>query len=297
MQRLRFATTSEKIRENVVELLVYSIGGQETPSGEILPMYAPARLWLSSNHATLFFDDIFALAKNAQSQHHHSIKLLSAILRTCPQIASFDSSSFERFKILLEGIIIKGTNESSLRCLVLFKAFMQGRRDFTQYSEDDSMTHDIVMLACAILEKSMIDSSIQCQTLSLQTYGTLRSIDWLALDKEEGKLMVHFKCIMSQCEAKNTKVRSAACKAIGDFCTEYIPHAAETNEKDKGKLEVISNLVCDSMFLAISDDKAVVRSMVSIKHFSFLYVLGHFFTDTKLLLLVPISRRYFHWEI
>lgn len=271
-----------KVRETVVDTLVYSIGGQETPSGDILPMYAPARVWLTSNYGATFLSNLFTVSKKANSHQHHSIKILSAILRTCPEIISTDSSSLARFQGLLETIYTKGTNEAIHTCLILLKSFMQGRRDFQQHSEGVHISHDIAMMASYILQKLPPDTSIQCQTLSLQIYGTLLSKDWTVLDTVDGLVMGHFESMLSHCEATNGKVRSAACKAIGDFCTAYVPNAVEDNDKEAGKIERISNLVCRSMFVAINDDKAFVRSMA-------LFSLGNLAHSLRSSKIMPVT--------
>jgi hypothetical protein len=251
------STTSTKVREELVELLVESTGGRVTPNGEILSMYTPARIWLLSSPAESFLNDLFGAAKSTSHHSHHAIKLLSSIFRTCPQIAYTDALA--KFRTLFN---VGDTGEAGLARLVLLEAFILGRKDFGDSSETGTTTREVALIASSNLEKSLLKTNNQCQCLSLSIFGALLVQDWEVLDEDDGQLPKHWEAVLSLCKSKNTKVRTAACKSIGDFCTHYVPLVAKKSRGEGNELNRISNSICTSMQVALSDDKALVRSMV-----------------------------------
>lgn len=253
-------TKSTKVREKLVQLLVESIGGRVTPSGEILPMYTPARIWLLSRSADPFLNELFGSAQSASQSSHYGISLLSSMFRTCPQLVYTDA--LVRFKSLF---CVTEPAKLDLAKLVLLDAFFVGRKNFGISLETKTSTREIALIASANIETALVQGNIQCQCLSLSVFGALLLQDWETLKENKDILPKHFEAVLHLCRSNSAKVRTAACKSIGDFCTNNLPLAARQGTKEGSQVLKIVHLICGCMIVALSDEKALVRSMVRIE--------------------------------
>eukprot|EP00980_Cylindrotheca_fusiformis_P030976 scaffold25694_cov127-Cylindrotheca_fusiformis.AAC.7 len=250
------ATSSTKIRGELLNVLTDSTGGRVTPNGDTLPMYPPACSWLLSNDAMPFLNDLFEATRCASDVSQHALKLLSSISRTCPQIAYTDDLS--RFRALLS---VGKVASFELKHLVILDAFLFGRKSLGASSEFGEVTVEVAAIASNILDKSLREGNNQFQCLGLSIFGSLLSRDWEYLDKDDDQLPKHFEAVLDLCESKNTKVRSAACKSIGDFCTHYIPLATRRSRGEGKRVSAIAKCVCSRLLVALSDQNVPVRSM------------------------------------
>ena len=250
-------TTKPKIQHATTDVLVLSMGGRCTPQGDLLPMCAPGYAWLSNESSETFLCKLFDSLESNDSLSHHSFKLLSAILRTRPETA-YDW--WERFQGLLEKYSKNDGSGVKFVQVGLLESFMLGKRDFPTDAAHGTISVMLVELLCCVLEKARIDNHVQSRTLSFNVYAALQRSDWIVLDKEEKRLLSHFNAIISHCRESNAKVRIAACKAAGDFCTQYI--ATETSV-DRCRFQMISHDVCETMLACLNDKNGSVRSMVS----------------------------------
>jgi hypothetical protein len=254
---------ASKVQAATTAVLVTSMGGRVTPQGDLLPMCTPARCWLSQESSMTFLQAIFDSVDSQDEQSEQSLKLLTAMLRTRPETAF---SLWTKFRDLLRANAAVEKSESKLRCLALLEAFMLGRRNFCDKTEDRQRTEMIVDLACFALEHTRDDTHIQCRSLSFSAYAALLARDWTILDREPDPLLDHFRAMLSHCREPNVKVRAAACKAVGEFCSHYVSEEALSVTDDKGRTEsyfpILTPEICDSMLASLGDKNASVRSMV-----------------------------------
>ena len=260
------SSSSSKKQEAITTVLIDSTGGKITPQGQLLPMCVPAHLWLGKEAASAFLNSMFEAVGAEFSLSKLSPKVLSAVLRTRPETAFTLWTTFES---VLRECVARDKSETKLICIGILESFMLGRKDFGDTAEETKSTARIVGLTCNILENTRDDKLVQCRCSSFNTYGALLGRDWIMIDSEHNSLLHHFQTIQLHCEDANAKVRSAACKSMGDFCTQYMSSKTLSKGIDTTEMEsrfkFISREICKTMSKALEDKNASVRSMVRIR--------------------------------
>jgi hypothetical protein len=260
-----------KVQEAVVSVLISSAGGKVTPQGVLTPMSIPTRAWLDDPSSCDFLGQIMSSIESTDDHSKNATKMSLALLRTRPEIALFHWGRFEK-------IVCRFTESEShhmrLAGLQLLEALIVGRKDFGEKEEDPSTTAKIATLASSILENTRTDLNTQCRCVSFQAYGSLIARDWMVIYRVERAFLSHVYGILSHCQDPSmykdgeavAKVRSAACKAIGDACTQFLSSELFpvsdnvcVTEKD---IRVVCNDICGAVLEGIEDPKWIVRNTV-----------------------------------
>ncbi|CAJ1960558.1 unnamed protein product [Cylindrotheca closterium] len=241
------------VRQELVSTLVKSCGGQIRPDGKTTTMYEPAQRWLMSNSSERFLDGLFIIVGRASSPSHPAIKLLSSILQGCPRIGSSDC--WKRCKILFSSV---DEIDASISWLVILDAVISGRRVFDDCSSSIEPIKEVVFKALSL---SLNNSFVKIQCLGLSLFGSLSTNDWKQMNFGYRNISLLLSSALNLCKDGNHNVRSSGCKAIGQFCTCYIPGASITFFLTDNHLRSVVDLIRSRMSLALLDEKAQVRSM------------------------------------
>jgi hypothetical protein len=208
---------------------------------------------------------LFDAVESKDDLGQNAVNLLSAILRTRPETAF---PAWMRFRDLLLNYAASSNAKDKLFSLGLLQALMLGRRDFGREMGDEPMNKSVVDLALLVLDKIGADENAQCQCLRLNIYGAVLTMDWAKIGGNPNDLLGPFHGIVAHCRDPKAKVRSAACKAIGDFCTQYISletySATDDVEALTSQFKMISDTMLDTMLQPLDEKPDSVRCVVRV---------------------------------
>merc|ERR1712238_291646 len=118
-----------------------------------------------------------------------SVKMLSSILRTLPDVALQRWDSFHK---LFEGLNTRSNSRMDLIRLEVLESLMLGRRDFTVSLELKPKNDRIIMDFNQIMLKPLSQNGVR---RLVAIYSAFRSQDWNQLDSIDGRVLCHFgKC-------------------------------------------------------------------------------------------------------
>jgi len=270
--------------ESLAEIFADSMGGRLTPQGSRTTMVVPARVWLSSTTSDSFLGTILgkcadAARTNGPNQEEMfafkiAVKLLRSVLGTRPETVLCREADWTIFKdtvLLLSNASGLALQQSSLQ---LLEALLQGRK-IASHDTSTGGSFPVVNLVLSILPGILKSTSGPSRQLALQIYGALQGLDWLQLLDEtlSGSFKSHVVRVLHHCirSEPSASVRSAACKAVGDICSNCF---LEVENKNLGsatgngdhfarekKLDQIAGSVCTAMLQSMEDSNAAVRSM------------------------------------
>eukprot|EP00934_Nitzschia_sp_Nitz4_P004051 Nitzschia sp. Nitz4//scaffold122_size67431//53195//56308//NITZ4_006094-RA/size67431-augustus-gene-0.59-mRNA-1//-1//CDS//3329534430//4041//frame0 len=248
--------SSNKTLTLITDMLVVTTGGKVTPNGTLSCLTLPGRKWMSSDASRPFILKILSsLALNGTS-----FRLFCALVRTRPQTAVDNWDNVAR--------IVRdfGSGQDVSRrkfAIGMLESIMLGWRDFSLEVSDESLkaTHEPTKLAFDILHNTLYDEQTAILLQQLNIYVSLSQEDW-AYARVTGIVSNHVSRWLALCSDRRGKVRSAACKATGEFCSRYLTSevllAATRNDVDVALIPHI----CSTMIQVISSDKnAPVRAM------------------------------------
>ena len=269
---------SQQVKTTLAEVLVDSMGGRVTPQGYLTPMCIPAQVYLSNSSSTSsLLNQIISSIESNDGCFQQSTEMLRGILRTRPKTAHVD---WDRLHMILLRNVESDSKELRLSSLQILEGLVLGRKDFGDDTEDKFTTASIATAVDYILRKTRIDPNAQCRGLSFQSYAGLLARDWIAIGNAGSGLIIHVDTILGQCGKPhdtetargepNANVRSAACKAIGEFCTQCLVSAENRCDvlwNDEAFIHV-SRRVLATMLESLGDSNASVRCMVSGRYVS-----------------------------
>lgn len=248
----------------IADILVASMGGRVTPQGNLSPMTLPAQTWLSQDVSRNFLQETFQQVQNSHDDRESiSLRILCALLRTRPQVVLVLWKEFEMW-------MRTNLMNHRVRPVVInvLQAFMLGRRDFScnDDMQDLEVKHTITELVCQCLEMTRddVDDTHQvCQLLVI--YETLTKSDWEYIGQDSARLTSQISELLRQCTNHNAKVRSAACKAVGEFCSQYLTSESLIPGSDTSLAANFAEKICTRMVEIIQNDRNTqARSMVRI---------------------------------
>jgi len=254
------ASNKEK-KKMSTEILVAAMGGKVTPQGELRGMCTPGRTWFLNEKTSseVFIKRLLDSFETMDECLDWSVKMLSSILRTLPDVALQRWDSFHK---LFEGLNTRSNSRMDLIRLEVLESLMLGRRDFTVSLELKPKNDRIIMDFNQIMLKSLSQNGVR---RLVAIYSAFRSQDWNQLDSIDGRVLCHFGKMLEYCHDSNAKIREGASKAVGEFCTEYItPASFQADIHDESKRHhciLISGKVCITMLELCKDQNASVRSM------------------------------------
>lgn len=248
----------------IAAALISSMGGCVTPQGDLPPMVLPARRWLSRDKSGVPFvqsilSDIRSTDKSAESSH--SLDLLCAMLRTRPETVLPLWGDFEN----LIRDLSQGDSKERGYCLCIMEAFLLGRKDFPSDQMNGlEEAHTTSELAFSLLESAKDDSNAKNRCRALNSYAALVQADWEYLGLvDDGRLMTQVEVLLQFCTDPKADVRRAACKAVGEFSSEYLTGETLSGPWQKTITETIVHQICETMSKLVKEDtNAGARSMV-----------------------------------
>ena len=272
--------STPKRKKAAFEVLIYSMGGWETPQGSTVPMCIPSVHWLSNPNASLvILKAAFESAKSSTIKIDISVRFISAILRTRPETASeLETDMLDLIRIGLESR--ENSNIKRFQILGILEAFMVGRKSTLdnkmigpEGGGDYSSSDRIALSVLSFLRNTSRgdDASVKYRCLVFNTYAAFLSRDWIALAQvDEGidTFNDHFQSIILHChqESNAIKVRVSSCKALAEFCTAYFSSgecSAIADDKDITLTQNVARCVCETMLANMNDENAAIRAMVS----------------------------------
>ena len=281
-------STSLPYKSAVVAVLIASMGGRETPQGDLPPMALPVQKYLytkTTSGAALVQQIMQDLRSRNSSTSTSSLELFCAMLRTRPETAL---PLWEEFRDFLATAAHGDTNSRGV-CLRLLESFLLGRRDFPSHTlRDLEEAHLISVWVFELLETIRAESNAKNRTRILNAYEALLPSDWDYLRCDEHDLMGHFHGIIQQCADPKADVRRGACKAIGEFCSQYLTNQTLSEEDNESSVTAsITDQICTAMIIVVKDEKnATTRSMVSFPPKTLSYLL---FTSSGLITVSAIQ--------
>jgi hypothetical protein len=269
--------------DRLVELYDESMGGRITPRGTRTDMIMPARSILFDSSSRSFLDEVFfkiarAAAKGtepAMTWAKTPMKLLRSILRTRPETVLYHEADWKRYIVTIEALYKSNNATLQSSSLELLEALLVGRQHYLPARTLNVSSETVAKFAFNILPRTLQSQAGTCRRLGLLAYGCLLGSDWLPQGDQSkvGSIKHHIVLILGhgvpteQCSS----VRSAACKATGDICSNCFLELDQAESLGVGDyprwrdaaLELISQDVFAAMQLALKDGAAPVRSMVS----------------------------------
>ncbi|KAG7342230.1 heat repeat-containing protein [Nitzschia inconspicua] len=236
-------SSSESKVQLAADSLVQSSGGYSSPSGELVGMCEVGRIWFSEKREAsgIFIERLFDSIASQNNGWKHSFEILVALLKTLPNVAV---ENWFSYRVLLERLSRSGGIDRTTLYLDILEAFASGRRDF---GDDVSQSHeDFVDFACTTIHRCI-----------LSIYSYFLGVDWRQLAEKE-KLRIHLHRIIMQCNAASAKLRELACKAIGEFCTQFF---GEGNSAIVFTSRTIAEEVCAQLLQSSKDSHPTVRAM------------------------------------
>ncbi|KAG7363403.1 heat repeat-containing protein [Nitzschia inconspicua] len=247
-------SSSESKVQLAADSLVQSSGGYSSPSGEMVGMCEVGRIWFSEKREAsgIFIERLFDSIASQNNGWKHSFEILVALLKTLPNVAV---ENWFSYRVLLERLSRSGGIDRTTLYLDILEAFASGRRDF---GDDVSQSHeDFVNFACTFLDSASANNTMQIHRCILRIYSYFLGVDWRQLAEKE-KLRIHLHRITMQCNAASAKLRELACKAIGEFCTQFF---GEGNSAIVFTSRTIAEEVCGQLLQSSKDTHPTVRAM------------------------------------
>ena len=285
----------------VLTVLITAMGGLVTPQGQLTPMALPVQEWLSTNSGKEFIQKIISVIAHSSGQHHGAekgerkqqnsspvaftsgrlSKLLCAVLRTRPQ-TGLSHDHWENLQATICQLANSPNAQERLMGMEIIEGLVLGRKDFgfePAHDVEKDITSAFVTLVTSTLRHARIDPNDQCRCVAFHIYGGLLPSDWIAIGRlstDEGTpVLEHARAILTCCLESsastdtpgemNAKVRSAACKAIGDISVHLLSSFSRTDGTLLSEIDCaeLATDIYSTMLDATNDANASVRSMVS----------------------------------
>jgi hypothetical protein len=277
-----------KLLEAAQETMRISIGGTMTQQGTRTPMPLPTLKWFESAACIPFIDRLLDIGWLQQPHYREfALNTLCSVIRMAPWIATQTDERVEIFLQLLDQLLAGRLEDTRLQGITLIESFLHGRHESL-----DRMTieHDfVVRQICPMLYSALSDRGASIRSNAALGYGVIDPSDWkLLFDLKSTESVsltgeTHFDKVLSLCNSPHTfsqgceengSVRSAACKAIGQICSQCIskPRSQQYDKTstlssqdtiiDDILARHISQKVVDSMLASLQDSNGTVRSMV-----------------------------------
>ena len=256
----------------LVECFATCMGGRSRPQGGLTAMALPMRLWLSSILSQDFRNFLWNSLEQKRDSREDAMRILCSIVRSSPSFVFADQASWERCQQVIVTYTGDVSFETQLGGLTLLEHVLTGR---TEKRPETVGNNSIALFATSIAFDMLKDAKPHFRTTSLKCFGAFLSQDWFAISmlSAEDRLpsfQDHANAILFHCtqpNEHNAGVRSAACKCIGNICTEYLCHPIEgegrMETRDEEKM-VFCALICETLLTSLQDSN-VVKESVRIK--------------------------------
>ena len=288
VKRLSKSASEITVDVAIMRVFVKGTGGTINSMGDLIPLSRPMEKWLDNVDNQKFLlcllstlvaddgtscDDIF-IGTNEQVRQQAGT-LLMLVLRMAPSILNNGKESgwtFQKFASSVLNLLGDVNPKKRQIGLQFVQHYIEGRNDFLL---DDRSPFVSESFGSNLLQ-ALADTNSGVRSLSAETYGLFIRSDWATLLKESSD---HFHHLLHRCVKEGESVagvRSKACKAIGNMCSECCSVSIEsTSDLSHGEtfvqidgLRSIVGNVLDTMTIALKDENPGVRSMA-------LYCIGN----------------------
>jgi len=289
IKRLSNSGSRDTIPVVIIRAFIKGTGGTINPKGDLIPLSKPVEKWLIRAENQEFLFRLFSMLVGADGNTSNALvreeagTLLMLVLRMAPSILSTGNDSGwtpHLFSSAVQSLL--GDNDPKRRQLGLqfVRHYVQGRNDFL--SEDRSPF--VCEAFGSVLLRALGDTNAGIRSSSAATYGLFLRSDWAILLEQSSD---HFQHLLQMCVGKDASrtnktyegesaagVRSEACKAIGNMCSECCGGSFSSSgggpasDSDQGEtpvhidgLDKIVRNVLDTVTIAVEDKNAGVRGM------------------------------------
>ena len=228
----------------------------------------PSQYWLSDSASFEFLDMLLCPGKETtEKKEKKQIEMLSQIARICPLALAREPFNLASFCELCAVQSRDHDPERKLSGVKLIESFIIGRNAFqSEFASPDTCTA-IVESICPVLLSASKDNEPKIRAVAVASLGQLSESEWSLLLQHSrcnglSCLGCHYvQTILQSCSMKgekNAKVRSSACKAIGDVSSCIISMHSCTDEF----VCQFSQTICHEMENVLNDEYPPVKSMV-----------------------------------
>jgi hypothetical protein len=266
------------------QIIMENLGAVSSTSNvlQVTSCSAPAKKWLSDASSFEFIGLLLTDSCWPPSSSRERMEMLSAVAKSSPW--SLVREPFNLASFCEVCVVQCQSRDTNLRILgvELIESFIIGRKACSAECTPKSTVFSVIpQTFCPLLFVALEDHSAAVRTSSVTSLGSLVRSDWIGLFlSDAGNVSASsidwtpLESILSLCTAnleKIASVRASSCKAIGDISALCIYRTLcevgdGTNSAGPFSDEFVisfADKVCKVMAVALSDDVAIVRSMVS----------------------------------
>ena len=226
---------------------------------------SPSQYWLSDCSSYEFLDIL--LSGGQEIVERKQVVILSQIARICPSAFTREPFNLASFCELCSIQYYDHDLRRKLSGVKLIESFLIGRNVFRE-SESSDTCEAIVNSICPMLISALEDNEAKIREVAIASLGQLSEPEWSILlyhSRCDGlsclgwqyvQTILRFSC--KKHGENDAKVRSSACKAIGDTSTCIISMPLCTDEF----VCLLSQTICHEMENVLNDKHPPVRSMV-----------------------------------
>ena len=197
--------------------LTSAMGGHITPQGNLTSMSIPLRAWLLANNGRATVSEILGTLSPLDRNDAAFIK---NAVRTLPRVVLSGNSADWRSFVQFVGV----WDATSQRIAAeLMQSLLQGRNNFGGNIEVEGAS-DMVFDIAPRLQGWLASDDNQTKISALVCFGLLQERDWEGLIKSNA-LQLNLDSVLDICrsETAGQKVKSEACKSLGEMTTNLIP--------------------------------------------------------------------------
>ena len=266
------------------QIIMENLGAVSSTSNvlQVTSCSAPAKKWLSDASSFEFIGLLLTDSCWPSPSSRERMEMLSAVAKSSPW--SLVREPFNLASFCEVCVVQCQSRDTNLRILgvELIESFIIGRKACSAECTPKSTVFSVIpQTFCPLLFVALEDHSAAVRTSSVTSLGSLVRSDWIGLFlSDAGNVNASsidwtpLESILSLCTAnleKIASVRASSCKAIGDISAVCIYRTLcevgdGTNSAGPFSDEFVisfADKVCKVMAVALSDDVAIVRSMVS----------------------------------
>lgn len=233
-----------------------NIGGKVCPDGRITSTSIPFSRFLDSEEGKIFLQRLIKINPERDPYENKGLHLLGKIAKNIPRVFFNCPTTWHIFV----GFIATSTRkckETKSETLVVLKSLLEGRKTYG-ICEGAAFSASLIPLILPLLNEDKGNKERSCSI-----YGSFLTPDWELIEKLEDGCGSRVRCLLSVCVDMDAigKVRSEACKTVGDMCPALLA-------RDSPEATGLCSSIVSHMSLALKDHHAAVRGMA-------LYALGN----------------------
>jgi hypothetical protein len=233
-----------------VDALAPLMGGQTTPQGQLTVMSLPLRMWLLSPEGKNLVLDLLTERVEQEGGDRQALFFRQAA-KSLPQMFLQDHKIWTALLSFSDWMDGKGSAAGA----TVVEALLEGRRDCTDVgiSVDSS---EVSRAVGSRLPKWLKSLDTDLVRSALASYSYLSPNDWSGLRVWR----FHVDPIVQLCSDTQSgqKIRSEACKSLGDVCTNLVPVMSSPDGVDPtADLKSLLDEICGALLKSLDANKNV----------------------------------------